>query len=538
MDAHAELADLQNRFHLLEGDRKAFYEQSQLTLKQNKEVCDTLRFENKDLRMALGGLSKERSGGGESNAMLDAESDKIEVRLALLRKRQNQLQDANRTKDRSMNTLDDELRDLQRSSSRPAHEANPLMRQIRTLENRLDKAMIKYNEAQSIRKTYEQIVKRLKEEGTGFDNQLSGIERTLKAKERDYEELLLLSHDAYHAKEMAQAELHRFEQGVMEERNQRDKEVQDKKMLVQQRVEMNQRLEQRERMLKKQQDAERAGDRQIKEISGSVDMTSGVSNDIALEEQQKISDYQEAFHKIKESTGVSDVNEVIQKFLTQEDTHKNLTSLTRENQAKVESLSLERRKMRLQVEDLKFSSGGNVGRRQVIDDFENHITEAGERYERSRVKFERLAKMLIDMKAGIAHLGEKLTIINLEGGEAPVEMSDETVEEVLQQCELKLSKLLSLTSEVDDSDGRGRAIAIDDDKYEEKLLAKSASDVRVKLNDQEQDADDDDDDFEEELDEDVWNRKHVKYNSEQIMERQVTKLRKKGKKKGEKHEAH
>ena len=37
--------------------------------------------------------------------------------------------------------------------------------------------------------------------------------------------------------EMAQAELHRFEQGVMEERNQRDKEVQEKKILVEQRVE-------------------------------------------------------------------------------------------------------------------------------------------------------------------------------------------------------------------------------------------------------------------------------------------------------------
>ena len=41
-------------------------------------------------------------------------------------------------------------------------------RQIRTLENRLDKAMIKYNEAQSIRKTYDQIVKRLKEERVNF----------------------------------------------------------------------------------------------------------------------------------------------------------------------------------------------------------------------------------------------------------------------------------------------------------------------------------------------------------------------------------
>merc|ERR1712190_11967 len=128
----------------------------------------------------------------------------------------------------------------------------PEMRQIRVLENRLDKAMIKYNEAQIIRKTYEAIVKELRDERVGFDNQLAAIERTLKAKERDYEELLLLSHDAYHAKEMAQAELHRFEQGVMEERNQRDKEVQEKKSLVEQRVQMNKRLEQREKMLKQQ----------------------------------------------------------------------------------------------------------------------------------------------------------------------------------------------------------------------------------------------------------------------------------------------
>lgn len=49
---------------------------------------------------------------------------------------------------------------------------------------------------QSIRKTYEQIVKRLKEERIGFDNQLAAIERTLKAKEKDLEELVLMSHDA------------------------------------------------------------------------------------------------------------------------------------------------------------------------------------------------------------------------------------------------------------------------------------------------------------------------------------------------------
>jgi len=43
------------------------------------------------------------------------------------------------------------------------------MKAIRILENRLDKAMIKYNEAMSIRKTYEIILKKLKEERIVFD---------------------------------------------------------------------------------------------------------------------------------------------------------------------------------------------------------------------------------------------------------------------------------------------------------------------------------------------------------------------------------
>merc|ERR1712118_458751 len=140
----------------------------------------------------------------------------------------------------------------------------------------------------SIRKTYEQIVKRLKEERVGFDTQLAAIERTLKAKEHDYEELLLLSHDAYHAKEMAQAELHRFEQGVMEERNQRDKEVQEKKALVQQRVEMNQRLEQREKLLRQQHDLDRAGELALKTTTAMAELASSMSHNEAEEEKLRM----------------------------------------------------------------------------------------------------------------------------------------------------------------------------------------------------------------------------------------------------------
>merc|ERR1712110_438161 len=249
----------------------------------------------------------------------------------------------------------------------------------------------------------------------------------------------------------------------------------------------------------------------------------GAANDQLAEEKQMLQNYEEAFNRIKDATGVNDVNEVIQKFLTQEETRKNLTALTKENQAKIDKLTDERRRLRLHVDDLKFSSGGNAGRGQQIDEFEKDLAEANEKFQRNQAKFERVAKMLIDMKSGIGHLSEKLTLIKL-GDEAPIEMSDDTVEDVLQQSGSKITKLMGKVTHLEDA-----SQAIDHTEYEEKMLARSQSEVRIKLHDNDVEIEDDDDDFDEEMDEDVWNRKHVKYNSEQMLEKQQTKNRRKAK---------
>ena len=78
-------------------------------------------------------------------------------------------------------TLQDKLKEVE-DNKLGFIEENPMMRTIRILENRLDKVMIKYNEAQSIQQTYEQVVKRLKEERVGYDSQLAAIENCLKGK--------------------------------------------------------------------------------------------------------------------------------------------------------------------------------------------------------------------------------------------------------------------------------------------------------------------------------------------------------------------
>jgi len=228
MSKEEMLEDLSRRYSLLMQEQKTNYETSKLNIQQNKEIIRQMKEEGKQLASQVQAIKNEKP---ESN---EKQVDNKMSEVQMLQRKLDNLKFDCQEKKKHLYELDCKHHELSMDSKLPKTEDSPQMRHIRVLENRLDKAQIKYNEATSIKKTYQTILKRLRDERNGFDNQLAAIERTLKSKEKDYEELLLLSHDAYHAKEMAQAELHRFEQGVMEERNQRDKEVQEKKVLVQQ----------------------------------------------------------------------------------------------------------------------------------------------------------------------------------------------------------------------------------------------------------------------------------------------------------------
>lgn len=114
---------------------------------------------------------------------------------------------------------------------------------MQTLENQLDKAMIKFNETQAIRKIYDQILKQLQEERRTFDSQLENFEKTLKAKKLDSFELEAISKDASHSKDVAKTELARIETRLTEERRIREKEIQRRKELIKQKKQLDEKTE-------------------------------------------------------------------------------------------------------------------------------------------------------------------------------------------------------------------------------------------------------------------------------------------------------
>ena len=223
----------------------------------------------------------------------------------------------------------------------------------------------------------------------------------------------MLSNDAAHAKELTLLELERVRSNYEEERRLREKELREKQQVVKMKLDMNARLDKREKLKSDIVSGEAA---HLEDEEAVVMRQSLAVNSIAhvrmseekKEHRTKIDIFESAFRKIKEATGVTDVNEVIQKIVSQEGTTENLMMLTKENQARLEALQAEHVHLKTHVEELKYSGSGGGHRRKMVDDHEANLNIATAKLERARLKYERVAKILISVKAGVEHLVDKI----------------------------------------------------------------------------------------------------------------------------------
>jgi len=153
----------------------------------------------------------------------------------------------------------------------------------------------------------------------------------------------------------------------------------------------------------------------------------------------KLSDYKNAMQRIKDSTGVSDVNEIIQKFLTQNDTLNNLNELKQENERKIMMLNDDKTEIKKQLERLRFEGVEAMTRKQ-IEEVERNCVVAEVKYERNKDRLERINGVLVNTKAGVEHLSDKLYEVKLEG-KPDLQVSYEKLDEALSVIEIKTGKL-------------------------------------------------------------------------------------------------
>jgi len=158
---------------------------------------------------------------------------------------------------------------------------------------------------------------------------------------------------------------------------------------------------------------------------------------------------------------------------------------------------------------------------RIVDEFETHLGEAQHQCDKQRAAYERVARILIHVKAGIEHLYDKLSIFKTDM--PSIAMNDDSVVDVLKQCEAKLMLLLEETAAVADKGMDPNHDALASAAAGSVLLPPNNQRIRIPTGDED---DGDLEDEDEGDDEDVLDRSTIKKMAGLAVQRETRKQRK------------
>jgi len=213
-----EVAELQRRFNALAEQRKVASENPASLL--TKELFSS-------------SLSASRSVPSlqpQDRHEAEAEILRLDEQIIELRKRHDVLHHNNGRKRRDIDVLADKLKEIVMSTA--AGDDKP-QQQLAVMEEQLLVQARWYGEAHRTRLTYEQMMDRLKRERLEYPAELKAIETMLGGKESEYEQLLFMSYEANLSKDLAKQELTKFEAIVGEERKLRDRDLNQRRQILQ-----------------------------------------------------------------------------------------------------------------------------------------------------------------------------------------------------------------------------------------------------------------------------------------------------------------
>ncbi|XP_052383848.1 LOW QUALITY PROTEIN: outer dynein arm-docking complex subunit 3-like [Oncorhynchus keta] len=440
---HDQITELQRKIQLLEGDRSAYYEMSQSSIKKNRNSILQLRQENKRLHKklanALAGDEQVIKEAFQSRGMEKAAFRNMSGKAALKvldqkvcdkMKKLNALKHTTQTYRRrleDLQTLYQSMKPENRGPERDTERRSEEAKNLQVLENRLEKAQLKCQEAEHIMRGYLKLKAHLQEESLTFQSQLDKLEAEILRQRQELKDLQVLNSDALLSKDTAKAELQRQEEQVYRER--KDREC----ILTRYKKEAEDRKAQAERVERRAQRAAMQPD----ELSSDAQRSAtGLG-----EEERAISTFEEAFRRIKEATGVTDTREVVERFISQGDTQQHLEDLKKENQRTLVQLKEDRDRLQEHFQDIKYSGETKLSSgQQMLEDCKRHLqAEQGSR-DAAKERLDWLTRTLNTVRAGVEHLSDKLQHIKL-GDRLEPQLppgSEEYVVELLSQSEQKL----------------------------------------------------------------------------------------------------
>ncbi|XP_055095403.1 outer dynein arm-docking complex subunit 3 isoform X1 [Symphalangus syndactylus] len=415
--AHSQVAELHKKIQLLEGDRKAFFESSQWNIKKNQETISQLREETKALELKLLDLLKGDEKVVQAvihewkwekpylkNRTVQQALEHLDHRLREKVKRQNALRHQVVLRQRRLEELQlqHSLRLLEMAEAQNRH--TEVAKTMRNLENRLEKARMKAQEAEHITSVYLQLKAYLMDESLNLENRLDSMEAEVVRTKHELEALHVVNQEALNARDIAKNQLQYLEETLVRERKKRERYLSECKKRAEEKKLENERMERkthREHLLLQSDDT----------IQDSLH-----AKEEELRQRWSMYQMEVIFGKVKDATGTAETHSLVQRFLAQGDTFAQLETLKSENEQTLVRLKQEKQQLQRELEDLKYSGEATLVSQQKLQaEAQERLKKEERRHAEAQDQLERALRAMQVAKDSLEHLASKLIHITVVG---------------------------------------------------------------------------------------------------------------------------
>lgn len=404
-DREQELAALHRSYRMMETDRQKYSEESQNIIKRQRQAIEKIRKENERLKEQLKAESQQNAAATEGNTVsviagLQEVVERYQRKIEMEKRRLEELE--KQSKIMHVKTL--ELQQNRGGVNAVKESDRAIHKQIRVLENRLDKALVKFNEALAFNKQLREEIDNLRRERVVFDQINAKLAKELHEKKKEMAQIIEISNIAYEARDQAQNEMALLKAHADKEQAQFETEWRELGRVLEQDRRLKERMAGQDRG---RITADEEGSLRNKLAKGNWSQAKEKAAQKAS--LDRVQSFEEAFQQIKAATGIDNIDELVQTFIDAEDQNFSLFNYVNELNNEVEKLEEQIAEIKAEIEKYKGQGGQNDRqRKKLLKDLEDRLASTEARAEQYEAKALKAAKTVSQLEQGIQSIFNKI----------------------------------------------------------------------------------------------------------------------------------
>merc|ERR1719159_1630868 len=263
------------------------------------------------------------------------------------------------------------------SNSKKADEEHRMIEIKLSLKKQYDDTVDKIDDVQTRRKVYEHMLKRILHEQMMLKEKMLKMEKHLEKKNHEAETAVDHSRKAHSDKVQASIDLELMEQDAENERNVREGAMRDmmgtlhtKRNAIQRRADFERWRH--EVALEAANEAFQGSAGRLRKLYAVEKLAGNCLQKITFDQVEKSQATEDGFQKIREVTGLTDVMDIVHKFLNRDVEHEQLKSSVKEAEARLEALREEFDRFKRDTDGLTFDPDPNSKSRDIYLEVEEH----------------------------------------------------------------------------------------------------------------------------------------------------------------------